>query len=57
MISEINSAKVGGDKDAWLADMNASIAKYPEIKAVIWFETYAENYFEIDTKPESYIAF
>ncbi|MDR3349516.1 MAG: hypothetical protein LBO03_07960 [Acidaminococcales bacterium] len=37
MITEFSSNSVGGDKAAWIRDMFAKIAKYPNIKAAVWW--------------------
>ncbi len=57
MISEINTSTRGGDKEAWMQDMNFQILKYPKIKAVVWFETPGRDLFQIDTHAEAYTSF
>ncbi len=57
MISEINTSTYGGDKIAWMNNMNFEILKYPKIKAVVWFETQNRNLFKIDYNAESYTSF
>ncbi len=57
MISEINTSNRGGDKEAWMKDMNFQILQYPKIKAVVWFETPGRDLFQIDTQAASYSSF
>jgi hypothetical protein len=37
MITEFSSNSAGGDKAAWIRDMFAKIAEYPNIKAAVWW--------------------
>ncbi|HEY0074290.1 MAG TPA: glycosyl hydrolase [Abditibacteriaceae bacterium] len=43
MIGEIGSARIGGDKAAWIRDMDRSLRqRYPRIQQVVWFEAMKE---------------
>jgi hypothetical protein len=56
-ITETASAPEGGDKAAWIRDMFASIASYPRLAAVIWFNVNKERDWRVDSSPDSLAAF
>ncbi len=46
IIAEFASSSVGGDKDRWIREMFAGLARYPEIKAAVWW-----SYADFDYRP------
>lgn len=38
VLTEMGAPEVGGDKAAWIAESFAGLDRYPEIKAVIWYD-------------------
>jgi hypothetical protein len=58
IIGEFASSEKGGDKAAWISDAFQQIrAKYPQIRAVVWFDINKETDWRIDSSPESLAAF
>lgn len=58
IIGEYASTEDGGDKAAWITDTYQKIqAEYPQIRAVIWFNTNKETDWRINSSPESLAAF
>jgi len=44
MIAESASEEVGGSKSQWITDLESVVkSKYPKIKALIWFNQYADG--------------
>lgn len=39
MITEFSCATTGGDKEAWVRDMFASLPDYPKLKAAVWWSS------------------
>jgi beta-mannanase len=39
-LSEVGCAPRGGNKAAWIADMFASLRRYPAVKSVVWYDLY-----------------
>lgn len=58
LITEFASHDVGGDKPAWIRDMFQSLADFPEIKLVVWWNKNSDTHnYAIDSSPESQAAF
>ena len=57
MINEIGCATVGGDKVAWMRDMDRQLRnKYPKVQGVVWFEAAKEADWRMDSTPDSVAA-
>ena len=58
VIGEIGSSEYGGSKAAWTRDALARIPHYSKIRALVWFETYADGMdWPIGTSASSASAF
>jgi hypothetical protein len=58
LVGEFASAEAGGDKAAWIKESLAGLpAKYPRIRAVVWFDVKKEADWRIDSSPASLAAF
>jgi len=58
VIGEIGSSEYGGSKAAWTRDALARIPSYSKIRALVWFETYADGMdWPIGTSASSVSAF
>jgi beta-mannanase len=56
-IAETASDGTGGDKAAWVRDMFASLARYPRIRAVVWFNALKERDWRATSSAEVAWAF
>ena len=59
MVAETASAEVGGDKAAWITDAFTTqlATKFPQIKAVIWFNENKETDWRIESSASAQAAF
>lgn len=59
MIAETASTEEGGDKAAWIrsAFLNELPARFPRVKAVVWFHERKETSWEVDSSAASLAAF
>ena len=58
MICEIASAERGGDKAAWIAEMDAQLrGRFSKVRAVVWFDTNKETDWRVDSSAASLRAF
>jgi hypothetical protein len=58
MICEVGCAEVGGDKAAWIEEMGGDlIARFPAVRALVWFDAKKETDWRIDSSPGSLAAF
>lgn len=53
MVAETSSTEQGGDKAQWIKEMFNSLASYPKIKAVIWFNINKETNWALDSSSSS----
>ena len=54
MINEIGCSTVGGDKVAWIRDMDKELrGRFTKIQGVVWFEAQKEADWRMDSSPES----
>jgi hypothetical protein len=58
IVAETASAEVGGDKAAWIADMQTQLkTNFTGIKAVVWFDINKETDWRIDSSPPTLAAY
>ena len=57
MIAEMNTASTGGSRTLWMAQMNANLASFPKIRAVVWFESDDAPMYKLDLSATGYTAF
>jgi len=58
MIGEMASAEQGGDKAAWIdAIIPALKTRYPQFKALVWFDVDKENDWRINSSTAALAAF
>lgn len=58
MVAETGSAEEGGDKAAWIADLETLLKRdYPRIRALVWFDEDREVSWRINSSPEAFAAF
>lgn len=56
-LAEVGSAEKGGDKAAWIRTMCRSLARYPQVTEVVWFNEAEKADWRIDSSPRSFEAF
>lgn len=56
-IGETGCPEAGGDKPAWIRDMWATLATWPQVKGLLWFHFLKEADWRIDSSPASLAAF
>ena len=58
IVAETASAEDGGDKGAWIVQMQADIkAMYPALAALVWFDQFKETDWHVDSSPGSLTAY
>jgi beta-mannanase len=57
MIGETSSAEAGGNKATWIADMFASLALRPQVRALVWFNQDKETDWRIESSAAAQTAF
>ncbi len=59
MIAETASAELGGDKAAWIREglLNELPARFPRVRAVIWFNEYKETDWRVNSSEASLTAY
>lgn len=56
-IGEVGCAELGGDKSAWISDMWNTLAAWPQVRSVTWFDFDKETDWRIDSSSTSLTAF
>jgi hypothetical protein len=56
-IGEVGCPEVGGMKSQWIADMWHTLAGWPQVRGLIWFDFDKETDWRIDSSPSSLTAF
>jgi hypothetical protein len=58
LVGEMASAEIGGNKAAWIDGIVPALqSKYPQIKAIVWFDIDKETDWRINSSPASAAAF
>jgi len=57
VIGEMASSEVGGNKTEWLKEMFAVLPRYPQIRALTWFDINKETNWAVNSSDEVYLAF
>lgn len=55
LLAEVGSAETGGSKAAWLRDAlsPATVSRYPNVRAMVWFDTRKEENWSLSSSPEA----
>ena len=51
------SREVGGDKAAWIRDMWATLASWPRVRGIVWFNYAKETDWRIDSSDAALAAY
>ncbi|MGU3650872.1 glycoside hydrolase family 26 protein [Mycolicibacterium sp. A43C] len=58
IIGETASDETGGDKAAWISDIVPQLrSRFPDVRAIVWFDIDKERAWPIDSSPASLAAF
>jgi mannan endo-1,4-beta-mannosidase len=56
-LAEVATASVGGSKPAWIKGAFASLTRYPEVRALVWFDIRKETDWRIESSAAASRAF
>lgn len=56
-IGEVGSTEAGGNKAQWISDMWATLATWPQVRGLVWFDFNKETDWRIDSSPGALNAF
>ncbi|MGN6606650.1 MAG: glycoside hydrolase family 26 protein [Jatrophihabitans sp.] len=56
-IGEVGTTDVGGDKPQWIRDMWTTLASWPRVRGLVWFDFAKECDWRIESSADSFAAF